>query len=112
MTKMKQPQRDEVLDDVRFILNEVAMRERVSSELSDEELRLVTTYGEEAVGDWQDDLNAHAQQLQLLTPSAANLKRIDIERQKVQRQALRIIEIYTALFICISERGARNILTT
>lgn len=103
---------DGLLEGVRFILHEVAMRERLPCELSDDELRLVTTWGEPALMEWQDDLNAHAAQLQLLTPSSDNLSRIEKERAKVQRQALRLIETYTALFSCIGEKGARNILTT
>jgi arginine exporter protein ArgO len=103
---------DEVLDDIRFILNQVAMRERLSCELSDDELHLIAIHGEDAVMDQQDQLNAHAQQLGLLTTSAYNLSRIEKERNAIQRQALRVIELYTALFSCLSERGARNILNT
>lgn len=103
---------DEVLDDIRYILNQVAMRERLSCELSDDELHLIAIHGEDAVMDQQDQLNAHAQQLGLLTTSADNLSRMEKERNAIQRQALRVIELYTALFSCLSERGARNILNT
>lgn len=101
--------RSDLLEDVRLMLNEVAMRERLPSELSDRDLKLIAVMGTPAVEEVQDQLNALADQVQLLTPSPANLERIDKERARIQRQALRVIEYYTALFACLAEQRARQI---
>ena len=101
---------DEVLDDIRFTLNQVAMRERLSCELSDDELHLIALHGEDAVMDQQDQLNA---------PRSS----WDSDDQRRQPQPSRRSARHPApgapshrairsLFSCLSERGARNILNT
>ena len=100
---------DEVLDDARFILNQIAMRELLPNELTDEELNLVLDHGQEGLLETQEQLNALAEQCHILTPSPSNLSRLEKERERIRRGATRLLEAYSALFSCITEKTTRNL---